>query len=92
MARSKTEIIDDDGNVIAPPAPESAIAQIVWLMEYGRKRGFRIGPTIQVGDTTVQVLDMHQEAQTSRQGEHRAPDLTPGSDMATILGGGEGDE
>lgn len=58
MARNTSDVIDDDGNIIAPPPPDSPVAQIVWLLEYGRKRGFRIGPTVQVGDTIVQVRDM----------------------------------
>lgn len=57
MARDR-EVTDDDGNIILPPPPDSAVAQVVWLLEYGRKRGFRIGPTVQIGDTIVQVRDM----------------------------------
>ncbi len=63
MSREK-EVTDDDGNVIPPPPPDSPVIAIVWLLEYGRKRGFRIGPTVQVGDTIVQVRDMRlKEAQ-----------------------------
>jgi hypothetical protein len=55
--RSK-DIIDDDGNMIDPPPADHPVRAIVWLLEYGRTRGFRIGPTVQVGDTIVQVQDM----------------------------------
>ena len=57
MARSN-DVIDDDGNLIAPPPPDHPVMAVLYLLEYGRKRGFRIGPTVQVGDTIVQVRDM----------------------------------
>lgn len=79
-------MIDDDGNIVAPPPPDSPVAQIVWLLEYGRKRGFRIGPTVQIGDTIVQVADLRQKAQT--QPNTTMPDLEPDSDMAQVLGHG----
>lgn len=87
MAKKDSEVIDDDGNVIAPPPPDSPVAQIVWLLEYARKRGFSI-PTVQVGDTIVQVRDLRQEAQ-SRGGT--PADLSPDSDMALVLAGDLGD-
>lgn len=80
----KTEVLDDDGNVIPMPAPESPVMAIVWLLEYGRTRGFRIGPRVQVGDTTIEVKDLRQEAAHAGDGDR--PDLVPGSDMATLLG------
>ncbi len=85
-SRKRDEVIDDDGNVIPPPDPSSPVMAIVWLLEYGRKRGFQIGPRVQVGDTTVEVLDLRQQSrmQDARRGP---PDLEPGSPMAVLLGG-----
>ena len=81
----RNDILDDDGNVIAPPPPDSPVAQIVWLLEYGRKRGFRIGPRVQVGDTIVECQDLRQLAKEV--GDKKPTyDLEPGSDMAIILG------
>lgn len=82
--KTSFDLVDDDGNIIPCPPPDSPIAQIVWLLEYGRKRGFQIGPAIQVGDTIVQVKDIRQEAAHARQAD-RIADLDPDSDMAKIL-------
>jgi hypothetical protein len=84
MAR-KHEIIDDDGNALPPPAPDTDVALIIYLLEYGRKRGFRIGPTLKVGETVLQVADLRQAQQSASEGS--VPDIEPGSDMATLLGG-----
>lgn len=78
----KTTVVDEDGNEMQPPEPGSALAQVIYLLEYGRKRGFQIGPALQVGDIIVQVRDMRIK---ETQHEH-APDVTPGSDMAKVLG------
>ena len=53
----KVEIIDDDGNVVPPPTADTDVAQLIYLLEYCRKREFLIGPTVQVGSVTVQVQD-----------------------------------
>lgn len=82
MAR-KNDIIDDDGNLIAPPPVDDPIMKILYLLEYGRKRGFRIGPTVQVGDTIIQVTDTRLKTPQ----EQREPEIQPGSDMALILQG-----
>jgi hypothetical protein len=82
----KTEIIDDDGNLIPPPEPGSPVAQIIYLLEYGRKRGFQIGPRVQVGDTIVEVMDIRQ-AKEHAGSANRAPELDPDSDMALIIAG-----
>jgi hypothetical protein len=89
MARKRDEVIDDDGNVIPPPSPDSPVMAIVWLLEYGRKRGFRIGPRVQVGDTTVEVVDMRQQLQASRAMKGEQQDIAPGSDMDVILNGAD---
>ena len=88
MARKRDEVIDDDGNVLPPPEPGSPVAQIVWLLEYGRKRGFRIGPRVQIGDCVAEVLDLRQQIQISKDQDEERADLVPGSDMHTLLTGG----
>lgn len=52
---------DEDGNAVPIPPAESDLAQLIQLLEYGRKRGFRIGPTVQIGKLTVQVQDLRQD-------------------------------
>lgn len=85
--RKRDEVIDEDGNVLPPPEPGTPISQIIYFMEYCRKRGFRAGPRVQVGDTIVEVLDIRQQLQVSKaQRSDAPPDLVPGSDMATLLG------
>lgn len=51
---------DEEGNLLPELEPGSPLAQIIHLLEYGRKRGFQIGPTVQVGDVIVQVRDLRQ--------------------------------
>lgn len=46
-----------DGEMLKPPPDDSDVAQIIYLLEWGRMRGFVLGPTIQVGETIVQVTD-----------------------------------
>jgi hypothetical protein len=58
---TKLPFADEDGNILPALDPSSGVAQIITLLEYGRKRGFRIGPTVQVGDVIVQVKDLKQE-------------------------------
>ncbi len=87
--RKRDEIIDDDGNVLPPPEPGSPVAQIIYLLEYGRKRGFRIGPRVQVGDTVAEVMDLRQQIQITKAQRGDAPDLVPGTDMHTLLVGDE---
>ena len=78
------EIIDDDGNVLAPPEPGTDTAHAIYLLEYARKRGFRIGPTLKVGELVVQVADLRQASQQAK--DDHVPDLDPDSDMAVLLG------
>ena len=84
MTRIK-DVLDDDGNIIPPPPADHPVMAVIYLLEYGRKRGFRIGPTVQVGDTIVQVRDLRQEQQN--QTRDTSGDLDPDSDMAQVLMG-----
>lgn len=56
MATRRTHA-DEDGNDIPEVKPDSDLGQIMAFMEWGRRRGFVIGPTIQVGETIVQIAD-----------------------------------
>ncbi len=86
----KNEVIDEDGNVLPPPEPGTPVAHIIYLLEYGRKRGFRIGPRVQVGDAIAEVLDLRQQIQVQQaQRTETRPDVEPGSDMAVLLGSEE---
>ncbi len=69
MATTRREVIDDNGNIIDPPDPTSDVGQIIYLLEYARLRGFRIGPTVQVGDAIVQVVDLRQQQENARSKE-----------------------
>lgn len=84
MAR-RHDILDDDGNILAPPEPGTDTANIIYLLEYGRKRGFRIGPVVKVGEVTVQVADIRQAKQEAP--GDAPPDIEPGSDMDVLLRG-----
>lgn len=40
--------------------PTSDVAQLVWLLEVARQRGYRIGPQVQIGTLTLMVEDLRQ--------------------------------
>ena len=86
MARKRTEIIDDEGNELPPPEPGTPVANLIYLLEWGRKRGFRIGPTVKMGELVAQVRDLRQEAAVAQIAKDGAPELEPESDMAIVLG------
>ncbi len=85
MSRKQEDILDDDGNVLPRPAPDHDVSAAIYLMEYCRTRGFQVGPTLKVGETLIQIRDLRQQAQQAH--ETARPDVEPGSDMATLLGG-----
>ena len=65
---------DEDGNVVPVPPAESDLAQLIQLLEYGRRRGFRIGPTVKIGQLVTQVQDLRQ---TEGTGQDLEPDPGP---------------
>lgn len=74
---------DEAGNVI-PIDPAGPVGQLVALLEYGRARGFRIGPMVKIDGLVVQVQDVRQ-----REGHDLPmPDVGPW----TAAGYPEGDE
>jgi len=64
---------DEDGNIVPVPPAESDLAQLIQLLEYGRRRGFRIGPTVRVGALVVQVQDLRQNE--SQLGDELEPQM-----------------
>lgn len=64
---------DEAGNVIAID-PVSSVGQLVALLEYGRARGYRIGPLVKLDGLTVQVQDLRQ---VEGHGIAPAPDAGP---------------
>jgi hypothetical protein len=57
---------DEHGEELAVPPPHSDVMQIIYLLEYARRREFKIGPMIQIGDVTLQVADLRQEANAQK--------------------------
>ena len=57
---------DEDGNVVPVPPADSDLAQLIQLLEYGRRRGFRIGPTVKIGQLVTQIQDLRQDEGTMR--------------------------
>jgi hypothetical protein len=53
---------DDDGDPVPQPAKESDLADLIQLLEYGRRKGFRVGPMVRIGKITVQVSDLRHRA------------------------------
>lgn len=51
---------DIDGNDITAPTTSSDVGQLVYLLEWARKRGFRIGPAVRVGGLVLQIQDLRQ--------------------------------
>lgn len=88
--RKRDEVLDEDGNALQPPEPGTDAANAIYLLEYARKRGFRLGGTLKVGSIEMQVLDLRQQMQLSSMQKEQYTDLEPGSDMALVLGGSEG--
>jgi hypothetical protein len=47
---------DEDGNDL-PAVTSKDVLDLIYLLEYARKRGFQIGPTVKIGEVTLQVRD-----------------------------------
>jgi len=61
MARAKrTEHADEDEKPPAALPTDQNCDHLMRLLSWGRANGYRIGPTVQVGDVIVQVADIRQ--------------------------------
>lgn len=65
---------DIDGNDIAAPPAATDVGQLIYLLEWARKRGFRVGPAVRVGTLVLQVQDLRQ---TEGSGQPGPPDPGP---------------
>lgn len=71
MARNRDP--EDD----APKLPlEDDVTRAIHLLEWARKRGFRVGPVLQVGDVKMQISDVRQVKMEGLDPE-RVTDLGP---------------
>ena len=60
--QSGLEVSEDvDGNPLVSPTGDSDVGRLVYLLEWARRRGFRIGPTVRVGTLILQVQDLRQD-------------------------------
>lgn len=64
---------DEDGDPVPQPAENSDLRDLIQLLEYGRARGFRIGPAVRVGKLAVQVTDLRQREGKPDQDESPDP-------------------
>lgn len=64
---------DDEGRPLTPPPGATDAAQLIYLLEWARLRGFRLGPSIKVGEIVLQVQDLRQ-----REGGAGLDDSDPG--------------
>jgi hypothetical protein len=52
---------DDEGGELPVAPRDSDVGQLIYLLEWARIRGFRVGPTVQVGELIVQITDLRQD-------------------------------
>jgi hypothetical protein len=74
---------DEHGNPVLEVDPLSSAGQLVALLEWARRRNFKLGPMVKIGDVMVQVTDMRQEP------GHRMPDEQLDPDVARVMGLGD---
>ncbi|MGN6107240.1 MAG: hypothetical protein ACTHU0_19185 [Kofleriaceae bacterium] len=70
-----TELIVPESGETFPLSPDDHVSRLIILLEYARRRGFRIGPTVQVGDVTLAVRDLRQDDRSERDGSDPAPGI-----------------
>lgn len=64
---NKRKLANADGEYLPDIDPTSDVVKVVYLLEWARARGFKVGPAVQVGDVILQVQDLRQiEGRQSR--------------------------
>jgi hypothetical protein len=74
---------DENGNPVPEVDPLSSAGQLVALLEWARRRNFKLGPMVKIGDVMVQVTDLRQET------GHRMPNLPDDPDVMRVMGLGD---
>ena len=49
-----------EGETLVVPEPGTDVAHLIYLLEYCRRSGFKLGPQVQIGSIAVVVTDMRQ--------------------------------
>jgi hypothetical protein len=75
---------DEHGNPVLEVDPLSSAGQLVALLEWARRRNFKLGPMVKIGDVMVQVTDLRQD-----EGRGRVPDEQLDPDVARVMGLGD---
>lgn len=70
----------------APQGPRDDVSRTMDLLVWGRKNGFRIGPTVKVGTVEILVQDVRLDKREALRGD-RGDDAS--IDIVTAHGGGD---
>ena len=76
--------LDETGRPLPPIEPSSDVAQLLYLLEAARARGYKICPQIQIGTLVTMVEDLRQD-------EGRSMPSTPDPGPWAAAGYNEGD-
>lgn len=79
--------LDETGHPLPPIEPSSDVAQLLYLLETARQRGYRIGPTIRIGNLVTSVVDLRQT-----EGVHAPAAEAIDHDFAVMMGVDMGDK
>jgi hypothetical protein len=69
---AKRPLATDEGEALPMLPADSDLGQLIYLLEYARIRGFRLGPEIQIGNLIVKVDDLRQKLRDP--GDPKKPD------------------
>lgn len=61
----------------SPLAPDDDVMRAIHLLEWGRRKGVRIGPILEVGDVKMQVNDIRQLGVEKLGGKSGPVDMGP---------------
>lgn len=67
--------LSSDGEPLVVPEPGTDVAHLIYLLEYARRRGFKVGPNVQLGSIALQVHDMRQIEEGDLPDEPDDPDI-----------------
>ena len=68
---------DDEGDPLPLPAANSDLADLIQLLEYARRKHFRLGPMVRVGKIALQVGDLRQAEVYGKAADTGVPDPGP---------------